>query len=103
MCAPVLSGLDAAIQLPALPVDHLRSGPLSSGPLSSGRPRYGAPPLPRPVPPHFLHSIRPALECAFGTEDADLAPDAIAALVARLHAGPLGPAPAEAGPATAAA
>lgn len=92
VCAPVLSGLDAAIQLPG----HLGSGHLGSGLLA-----YGAPTPPRPIPPLFLHSIRPALECAFGTEDADLAPDALAALVTQLHAGPLGPAPADASPATA--
>lgn len=87
VCAPVLSGLDAAIQLPG----HLGSDLLV----------HGAPTPPRPIPPLFLHSIRPALECAFGTEEADLAPDAIAALVAQLHAGSLGPAPADASPATA--
>lgn len=79
MCAPVLSGLDAAVQLPRHPAGRLADHLV-----------YGAPP--RRLPPLFLHSIRPALDCAFGTEDAAHFPDAIAALVARLHAGPLGPA-----------
>ncbi len=96
MCAPVLSGLDAAIQLSGQPADHV-AGRLAA------RLAYAAPALPRPIPPLFLPSIRPALECAFGTEDAAHVPDAVAALVTRLHAGPLGPAPAPASPVTATA
>ncbi len=92
MCAPVLSGLDAAVQLPRHPAGRLADHLV-----------YGAPPPPRRLPPLFLHSIRPALECAFGTEDAAHVPDAVAALVTRLHAGPLGPAPAPASPVTATA
>lgn len=103
MCAPVLSGLAAAIQLPALPAG--RSGPVRAGPVHPvpAPSPCGVPAPPRPIPPLFLHGIRPALEAAFGTEDAELAPDAIAALVARLHTGPLGPAQAEASPAVAVA
>jgi hypothetical protein len=80
VCAPVLSGLAAAIPLPgdpASPVAH--------------------PAAPeRPLPPLFLQSIRPALDCAFGTEDEAHLPEALGALVARLRAAPAGPAPAAA-------
>lgn len=71
MCAPVLSGLAAAVQLPGAPAGHL-----------PGIARVPSPAL----PPLFLHSIRPALDCAFGIEDEADLPDALAALVARLRA-----------------
>ncbi len=44
----------------------------------------------RPDPRAFLRSLGPALDRAFGLEDAALAPPAILALVARLRDGPLG-------------
>ncbi|WP_238230098.1 hypothetical protein [Methylobacterium hispanicum] len=95
VCAPVRSGLDAAIQIPGHPVGRLEVH-LADHP--AGQVGYAPSSPSRRIPPLFLHSIRPALEGAFGTEDAVHAPGAIAALVARLHAGPLGPAPAESGP-----
>ncbi|AWN37431.1 hypothetical protein [Methylobacterium radiodurans] len=74
VCAPVLSGLAAAV--------HLSGDPALRFARSVAAP-------PRPLPPLFLHSIRPALDCAFGTEDEAHFPDALAALVARLRANPV--------------
>jgi hypothetical protein len=40
----------------------------------------------------FLHSVMPALDCAFGLDRCETFPQEIAGLIAKLHAGPLGPA-----------
>lgn len=61
---------------------------------SGGRETSGEAGAVRSVPPGFLRSIMPALDCAFGLPPLADAPDALLALAARLMAGPLGAAPA---------
>jgi hypothetical protein len=86
VCAPALSGLATAAQLPADPAERVRRlVPRLAAPPRPLSPTL-PPPLSPPLPPHFLRSIRPALECAFGTEDEAHVPEALAALVARLRA-----------------
>lgn len=63
-------------------------GPRSRSSRSAEAARSGPDGLPLPA---LTHSLAPLLDLAFGIEGEAAFPEAIAELVDRLHAGPLGP------------